>query len=194
MRQSAVFESPPLESQFNVRGPVLNVFAWPIIQDTPITAWWGSTIGETMHMGWPGSDFPTDVWPDLEVAGGVRFGNTWVVYPAGGDPDNWVAQHTEWIRRPGEQTGTTYPFEEKLEASPPCHDCPIGQFITGPSRHVTDRPEYHRRTVIKWFRYSDLTPWIWEQGGSSRARRQRRSSKRYTCSSRASAWKPPTGR
>lgn len=164
VRQSSVFETEPSESQFSVLGPNLNVFAWPIIQDTPISAQWsGGDIGETMNLGWPADHFPTSTWPDLDVAGGVRFGNTWVVYPAGGNPNNWVAQHTEWIRRPHEQAGTTFPFEVKLEADEPCNNCPIGQFVAGPSRHVTDQPEYRRRTVIKWFRYGDLSPWVWQQ-------------------------------
>ena len=164
-RGSHVFEAEPSESQFRVLGPNLNVFTWPIIQDTPITARWGSSIGETMNMSWPGSAFPTNIWPDLDVAGGTRYGNTWVVYPAGGNPNNWIAQHTEWVRRPGEQTGTTFPFEEKLLADHPCLECPIGQFVAGPSRHVTNDPAYRRRTAIKWFRYRDLSPWVWQQGG-----------------------------
>jgi hypothetical protein len=164
-RAPSAFEQEPSESQFTVLGPNLNVFSWPIIQDTPINAHWGSSIGETMYLSWPASAFPTNIWPDLDVAGGVRYGNTWVVYPAGGNPNNWVAQHTEWVRRPGEQSGTTFPFEEKLEAREPCLDCPIGQFVAGPSRHVTNQPEFRRRTAIKWFRYRDLSPWVWSEGG-----------------------------
>jgi len=164
-RVPGLWEQEPSESQFTVLGPNVNVFNWPIIQDTPINAHWGGSIGETMYLSWPASAFPTRTWPDLDVAGGVRFGNTWVVYPAGGNPNNWVAQHTEWVRRPGEQTGTTFPFEEKLEAREPCLDCPIGQFVAGPSRHVTDQPEYRRRTAIKWFRYRDLSPWVWAESG-----------------------------
>lgn len=119
-----------------------------------------------MVLSWP-DVFSRSVWPDLDVAGGTRYGNTWVVYPAGGDPNNWVAQHTEWVRRPGEVTGTVFPFEEKLEAREPCGNCPIGQFVAGPSRHVTNQPEYRRRTAIKWFRYSDMSPWVWRQGNTN---------------------------
>lgn len=170
LRAANIFEQEPSESQFKVFGPVLNVFRWPIIQDTPISAFWqGGDIGEQMIMGWPAGDFPTSIWPDLDVAGGTRFGNTWVVYPAGGRQNDWIAQHTEWIRRPHEQGGTTFPFEEKLLADHPCLECPIGMFIAGPSRHVTDQPEYRRRTAIKWFRYRDLSPWVWEQGGGGGA-------------------------
>lgn len=166
VRASNVFEQEPSESQFTVLGPNLNVFRWPIIQDTRIVArWHDGEIGEQMILGWPAADFPTNIWPDLDVAGGTRFGNTWVVYPAGGNPNNWIAQHTEWVRRPHEQGGTTFPFHEKLLANEPCLECPIGQFVAGPSRHVTDQPEYRRRTAIKWFRYRDLSPWVWEEGG-----------------------------
>ncbi len=164
VRATSVFESPPLESQFKVLGPNLNVFNWPIIQDVPITARWQGSKGETMVLSWP-DVFDRAVWPDLDVAGGTRYGNTWVVYPAGGNPNDWIAQHTEWIRRPGENSGTVFPFRAKLEANEPCDNCPIGQFIAGPSRHVTDQPEYRRRTVIKWFRYRDMSPWVWQTGG-----------------------------
>ncbi len=164
VRSTAVFESPPTENQFKVLGPNLNVFNWPIILDVPITARWQGSTGETMILSWP-DIFDRSIWPDLDVAGGTRYGNTWVVYPAGGNPNDWVAQHTEWIRRPGENGGTTFPFRVKLEANQPCGNCPIGQFIAGPSRHVTDQPEYRRRTVIKWFRYSDMSPWVWQSGG-----------------------------
>ncbi len=162
-RTTSVFETQPSESQFTVLGPNLNVFNWPIIQDVPITARWQGSTGETMVLSWP-DVFDRSVWPDLDVAGGRRYGNTWVVYPAGGDPNNWIAQHTEWIRRPGEASGTVFPFEVKLEADEPCNECPIGQFIAGPSRHVTDQPEFRRRTVIKWFKYSDMSPWVWQSG------------------------------
>lgn len=164
VRGSHAFDVEPSESQFTVLGPNLNVFTWPIIQDTPISARWGGSIGETMNLSWPAGDFPTSIWPDLDVAGGVRYGNTWVAYPAGGDPNHWVAQHTEWVRRPGEAGGTTFPFEEKLEAHEPCLECPIGQFVAGPSRHVSNEPAFRRRTAIKWFRYRDLSPWVWQQG------------------------------
>jgi hypothetical protein len=153
---ASVFESEPSESQFNVVGPNLNVFAWPIIQDLPITARWE---GEEIRLSWPAIGPGT--WPDLDVAGGVRYGNSWIVYPSGGNPNNWLAQHTEWLRRPGEATGTVFPIYEKLEGNPPCDNCPVGQFIAGPSRHVSNQPEYRRRTVIKWFRWGDMSPWTW---------------------------------
>jgi hypothetical protein len=153
---AAVFESEPSESQFKVVGPNLNVFAWPIIQDLRITARWE---GEEIRLSWPAVDPAT--WPDLEVAGGVRYGNSWIVYPSGGNPNDWLAQHTEWLRRPGEATGTVFPIYEKFEGSPPCNNCPVGQFVAGPSRHVSNQPEYRRRTVIKWFRWGDMSPWTW---------------------------------
>jgi len=155
---TSVFESEPSESQFNVVGPNLNVFAWPIIEDRPIGAHWE---GDEIRLSWPAVDHAT--WPDFDVAGGVRYGNSWIVYPSGGNPNNWLAQHTEWLRRPGEATGTVFPIYEKLEGDPPCDNCPVGQFIAGPSRHVTDQPEYRRRTVIKWFRWGNMSPWTWAE-------------------------------
>lgn len=161
--QDPRFQTPPTENMFQVRGPNTNVFGpnWPIIDDIPITAEWASD--EDLRMFWPYIN--EEQWPDLEVAGGVRFGNTWIVFPEGGNPNSWVAQHTEWIRSPHERTGTIYPLIPKLLGPEPCADCPVGQFIAGPSRHVPDIPLYQRRTVIKWFRWGDMSPWVWPDDG-----------------------------
>jgi len=157
--QDPRFTTPPTDSQIRVLGPNTNIFTplWPIIEDIPILGRWDD---EWMTLWWPYID--DGRWPDLEVAGGVRFGNTWVVYPAGGDPNNWVAQHSEWIRSPHERTGTTFPLIEKMLADHPCSDCPLGQLIAGPSRHTPDEPQYRRRTVIQWFRWGDMSPWVWD--------------------------------
>jgi hypothetical protein len=161
------FEQEPSESQMRVLGPNVNVLNWPIIQDTDIRAQWvGGDIGDEIRTFWSPSAFPSNVWPELDVAGGERFGNMWVVYPSGNNDSVYWAQHLEWLRRAaGEDSGTTVPFDEKLEASRPCLNCPIGLFVAGPSRHVTDQPEYRRRTAIKWFRYRDLSAWVWQDGG-----------------------------
>lgn len=165
-RATNAFEQEPSESQMQVLGPVVNVLNWPIIQDTPITAQWvGGDIGEEIRTFWSSSNFPSNTWPELDVAGGERFGNLWVVFPSGNNDRRYTAQHLEWLRRAAsEDSGTTVPFHEKLLANGPCLNCPIGLFVAGPSRHVTDQPEYRRRTTIKWFRYRDLSPWVWQDG------------------------------
>jgi hypothetical protein len=157
--QDARFQTEPSPNQFNILGPNTNVLAadWPIIQQLPITARW---LGDgEINLGWPAvSD---TLWPDLEVAGSVRFGNTWFGYPAGGDPNDWIAQHSEWVRRPHEVAGTTFPLVVKLLANEPCSDCPVAHWLAGPSRHTPNDPQYRRKTPFEWFRYGDMSPWVW---------------------------------
>ena len=155
------FVTPPLDSQISVNGPNTNVFqpSWAIITDITITA-----DENDAHMNNTYPPFPESIWPDLDVAGGTRFGNMWGVFPDGGDPNNWVAQHWEWLRRPVEINGTTYPFDEKFLASEPCQMCPFGFFVAGPSRHTPDDPLYQRRTTTTWFFYGDWAPFTWPGG------------------------------
>ncbi len=157
--QDSRFQTEPLPNQFNILGPVTNVLAdnWPIIQELPITARW---IGDgEINLGWPAVS--QTLWPDLEVAGGVRFGNTWFGFPAGGNPNDWIAQHSEWVRRPHEVAGTTFPLVVKLLADEPCSDCPVAHWLAGPSRHTPNDPQYRRKTPFVWFRYGDMSPWVW---------------------------------
>lgn len=153
------FISPPLDNQIEVLGPNTNIFqpSWPVILDLPITGRWS---GDEMVLSWP-DIFDRNVWPDLDVAGGTRYGNTWLIYFRNDNPNDPVAQHTEWIRRPGENTGTVFPLIEKLLAPEPCNMCPVAHLVAGPSRHTPDDPIYRRKTTRTWVLYGDQTPFTW---------------------------------
>lgn len=127
------------------------IFAWPAIQELPITA---TRAGDELRFRWPnvsGQD-----WPDLEVgpSGSLHFGNLWGIYRRG---DRWVAEPLEWLRRPHEETGTRISVE-KFDAPPAAG--PVGFFIAGPSRHTPDREHYRRRTAPVWLSWWSLDPWI----------------------------------
>ena len=158
------FVNPPLDGQIEVLGPNTNIFqpSWPVILDLPITARWN---GDEMIMSWP-DIFDRNVWPDLDVAGGTRYGNTWVILFRNDNPNDAVAQHSEWIRRPGENSGTVYELVAKLLVAEPCSMCPMGHLVAGPSRHTPDLDIYRRRTTISWVLYGDQSPFTWPGGGA----------------------------
>ncbi len=157
------FVNPPLDSEIQTLGPNTNIFraSWPVIDDLRITGEW---IGDEIRLHWPAIN--PAIWPTLDVAGGMRYGNEWFIYPDGGDPTHFVAQHGEWLREPGETTGTVYDLISKLLADPPCSNCPVGHLLAGPSRHVSDSAEFRRRSEVYWFRWGDMSPFTWPGSGT----------------------------
>ena len=147
---------PPLEDVRVLSPGTHGVLQWPVDIDLDITA---KIVGRDISISCPDKlgDWPT-VMRDLSNAGRIPYmGVTGWIYRS--HDRGWVAYPAEYARPGKEATGTFWDWEDKFvqaAAGMPDPDTPIGIFVAGMWRHAPDKPEYHRRTEVKWFTWPEL--------------------------------------
>ncbi|MCH7824025.1 MAG: DUF4382 domain-containing protein [Acidobacteria bacterium] len=134
------------------------IFNWPVVEDVDIQP---QHSGSEIRLSYP--TVSEALWPTLAAgppeddgSPALVFGVAWVIYRVQGG--GWLAETVEWLRAPEERGGTVIPLEHLTEGTPAADD-PVAFFLAGPSRHSPDLPEYQRRSVPRWFRWSDFAPW-----------------------------------